>query len=89
MRPSGGGANPVSEQANPLSGEWMNACTTGDAVARKYPYGATYDITKCNGGTSGLVDVGSKSACEGGVTGVFDMSGNAYEWENRRRAPDR
>lgn len=79
----GGGANPITEQANPNSGEWMNACTSGDVTTHKYPYGPSYDSTKCNGApSSGLVDVGSKSGCEGAAPGVFDMSGNAYEWEN-------
>lgn len=60
---------------------WMEACGgPGDAA---YPYGEPYDAATCNGIDSGEgapVATGSLAACEGGVDGLFDMSGNVYEW---------
>ncbi len=63
------------------SGEWSSACSA--QFTRKFPYGDTYDPTACNGkdlAAGGLVEVGSLPGCEGGIPGVFDMSGNVEEW---------
>ncbi len=65
--------------------EWVNACRGGN-TANTYPYGGTtYNATACmgNGRTpAATVPVGSLSTCEGGYSGIFDMSGNVYEWLN-------
>jgi formylglycine-generating enzyme required for sulfatase activity len=60
---------------------WVAACRgpTGDA----YPYGEAYDGAACNGSDAGEgapVATGSLATCEGGLDGLFDMSGNVYEW---------
>jgi formylglycine-generating enzyme required for sulfatase activity len=65
--------------------QWGLACRGDKPYSddQYYPYGVTYDPTRCNGTdsqASRLVEVGSFSRCEGGFPGVFDLSGNASEW---------
>lgn len=64
--------------------EWQAACA--GAEGRAYPYGDTYEPARCNtaeglGPTEpkALEPTGRRARC---VTpeGVFDLSGNAYEW---------
>jgi sulfatase modifying factor 1 len=60
---------------------WTEACAGPAGSA--YPYGDTYDAAACNGidaGEGAPVAAGSLSTCEGGVDGLFDISGNVYEW---------
>jgi formylglycine-generating enzyme len=59
------------------SGEWFAACSNGGKLV--YPYGQGYDAGACNDKNLGLRPVGSHPACQGGVTGLFDMAGNAAE----------
>lgn len=93
---------------------WYNACTAQGALV--YPYGNTFDATKCNtdgvgtpGGTAALsrsshfgyaanlddgiytvatsdaagnVTAAVHTACQGGSTGIYQMSGNVAEWED-------
>ncbi|XXT16713.1 SUMF1/EgtB/PvdO family nonheme iron enzyme [Sorangium sp. So ce429] len=84
----GGGESSPADAANASRSEWFNACS-GQGT-NEYPYGHTYEA-KCNVG-----DPDSEFArkpvpptplppvptCEGGVTGLYQMSGNAAEWEN-------
>ena len=68
--------------SNAKSSEWYNACSKGGTQSYPYP-GSTYLAKACNGKEAGkgdLVPVKSMTACEGGYGGVFDMSGNAWEW---------
>ena len=61
--------------------EWFGACVPpGGGV---YPYGEVYSAHRCNGndhGAGGATPTGSMSECEGGYPGIFDMSGNMWEW---------
>ncbi len=68
---------------DPHQDEWFQACSKGDG--REYPYGPTYDLGECNdndSGTGELVDAGAMTGCEGAYPGLFDMVGNAFEFEN-------
>jgi formylglycine-generating enzyme required for sulfatase activity len=80
----GGGPTPFASFADPQASQWMNACSA--AGTRVFPYGATYDPAACNGKDfpdgGAARPVASLAACQGGTAGVFDMSGNVYEWED-------
>ncbi|MFO7567066.1 MAG: SUMF1/EgtB/PvdO family nonheme iron enzyme [Enhygromyxa sp.] len=79
----GGGPAPLNEVQNPATNEWYQACTHGGV--NNYPYGLGYDPSACNTQDAEweqLTDVGGLPTCEGGYPGVFDMSGNVWEWTN-------
>ncbi len=77
----GGGSTPLASLLDVKVDEWHRACTKDGA--HPFPYGDTFDGTKCNGfGGPGPVAVASRTGCEGGYPGIFDMSGNLREWTN-------
>jgi formylglycine-generating enzyme required for sulfatase activity len=79
----GGGTNPVAEYKSAATSQWFNACSGGGR--RVYPHGDTFDSTLCNTGAANrnaTVATGSLPGCEGGFPGIFDLSGNAAEWED-------
>jgi len=78
-----GGTLDVTDQtpaSDPNKDEWFRACS--NAGANAYPYGSTYRDGACNDQNLHPVEVGTFPECQGGVPGVFDMSGNVDEWEN-------
>lgn len=75
----GGGSNPYGDYANATTSQWFNACSAGGTKA--YPYGNTY-VDACNGHGTGPSPVRLASGCEGGYPGLFDLSGNVWEWED-------
>lgn len=86
-----GGSTAFASFADPSSDEWFYACSHNGVLA--YPYGTTFDDQTCDGrlldggfpeaASTYTVDaVESKSACQGGFSGIFDMSGNVAEWED-------
>jgi len=61
--------------------EWIVACQGEEG--RIYPYGDTFEASWCNGAEAeagNVVPTGQMGRCEGGLAGLFDMSGNVYEW---------
>lgn len=81
-RRTGGGTVPEEELNDATKSEWYSACSA--AGKKAFPYGDTFDDNACNtsGNSSDVVGVGSYPDCEGGYPGVFDMVGNAEEWED-------
>ena len=60
--------------------EWGNACIGEEELP--YPYGETYDPELCNSaelGEGAPQPTGSMPGCEGGLPGLFDLSGNMSE----------
>jgi formylglycine-generating enzyme required for sulfatase activity len=77
----GGQAAGLDDIDNAMTNEWYRACSAdGSSV---FPYGNDYAAGSCNGldfGLAGRWQVGTVASCEGGAAGVFDMSGNVWEW---------
>ncbi len=87
----GGGSNNLSSYADATASQWYRACSSGGVNA--YPYGNTYQPSTCDGfdfwndntSTMQTVAVGSLASCvtsEVGYAGVYDLSGNVWEWED-------
>ena len=73
--------------------EWTAACTGGDA-SRKYPYGPSYEQQRCSDlplakqrGQIAPLPTGSVSTCRT-AAGVYDLSGNVWEWLADTRGAD-
>lgn len=66
----------------PTDAEWTLAAAGQEG--RKYPWGNTWDLKKCNSGTSedGFSEAAPVGSFPKGKTpeGVFDMAGNIWEW---------
>ena len=71
--------------------QWYRVCSSGGT--NTYPYGNTYQPNYCNGAdywnndssSEQATAVGSLSSCvtgAAGYAGVYDLSGNVYEWED-------
>jgi sulfatase modifying factor 1 len=82
----GGGSNGITDYANASLSQWYNACVS-DGANNTFPYGGTYSANACDGGdhSGTTVPVGSMTSCQSavpGYQGVYDLSGNVWEWED-------
>ena len=76
-----GGPADIAQFVDPTSNQWYRACSNGDG--RGYPYGFLYNPLACNGAAALIghpIDVGSRPSCEAPIAGIFDLSGNVWEW---------
>ncbi len=85
----GGGSCAIGDIDDATLSQWYAACTSnGTYGASGYPYGLTYSPTTCNGADAGYaasVAVGTMAGCQSsvaGYVGVYDLSGNVWEWED-------
>ncbi len=79
----GGGPTPLAKVNEASSSQWFAACTNGGESTRLYPYGPSYEAGNCAGPGDSISAVASHGRCVGGLPGLFDMSGNANEWEDQ------
>jgi len=81
----GNNAGPVTMPLASGGSQWIIACTNDGKLT--YPYGTMGMPGVCVdkkfvSTTAGVQPVMSATGCEGGVAGLYDMSGNASEWQD-------
>ncbi len=78
----GGGSNPPASFADATQSQWFRACSrAGDF---DFPYGNSYSGSDCVGVDNTAINPVAvpNTNCEGGYSGLYDMSGNVAEWED-------
>jgi formylglycine-generating enzyme required for sulfatase activity len=81
----GNNAGPVTNPLVTGGSQWVIACSSDGA--QDYPYGKTGMPGVCVdkkyvSNIPGVQQVMSATACQVGATGIYDMSGNASEWQD-------
>jgi formylglycine-generating enzyme required for sulfatase activity len=80
--PDGGPADPGLPN-DPTNSQWFQACSHNGDGQHAYPYGNSFSPLACNGAAYNAgAPVPSVASCQGGYPGLFDMSGNVFEWED-------
>jgi formylglycine-generating enzyme required for sulfatase activity len=82
----GGGPTPYASYTDVSQSQWHAACTSGGMYP--YVYGTAYSAGMCVDDTTSLLPVRSKLTCQSPATPyrcVFDLNGNAWEWEDSCR----
>ncbi|WP_437681460.1 SUMF1/EgtB/PvdO family nonheme iron enzyme [Sorangium sp. So ce131] len=84
-----------AEDADWRSSRWVAACSDNGQFRYSYrsdtPDAARCKVEGCSGDEGGykaLDPAAAEGRCEGGVPGLFNMSGNSYEWVDRCEAND-
>jgi formylglycine-generating enzyme required for sulfatase activity len=78
------GGGPFVDGAPKSDSQWYTACSAEGT--RTFPYGALYDDSRC--AFSGPITARAlpwtveTKTCQGGYDGIYDMLGNAGEWED-------
>ena len=65
--------------------QWFTACSRASDGNHTFPYGNAFKPFACNipeVDSGGAAPVASFAGCVGGYPGIYDMSGNVYEWED-------
>jgi formylglycine-generating enzyme len=80
----GGTMNDPIDDVDAFASEWYAACAGPNEYL--YPYGDVASASACNASGYAPSDMGPRdletmTECEGGVPGLFNMSGNVAEWE--------
>jgi len=78
----GGGSTPINQHSQASVSQWYATCSSGGKY--DYTYGDTFDANAC-WNDADFVPVGSVATCQSpdlAYQGVFDLSGNAFEWED-------
>lgn len=81
----GNNAGPVTDLTAKDGSEWVIACSNDDTLI--YPYGNDPMAGLCVDkkfptDTPGVQPVMTATGCVGGVPGIYDMAGNASEWQD-------
>jgi formylglycine-generating enzyme required for sulfatase activity len=72
-----------ADTENATRDEWYAACSNNGDGLHEYPYGSAYVASACSGeNATRVAPVGSLATCTGGIPGLLDMSGNAWEWQD-------
>jgi formylglycine-generating enzyme required for sulfatase activity len=86
----GGGPLLAKRFSDPTQSQWLNACSKGGTLT--YPYGNTWAEEPCGGqaANSNLESVTYSTdgaSCVGPLPGLYDMSGNVWEWTDTCNDP--
>jgi formylglycine-generating enzyme required for sulfatase activity len=81
-----GGGLRLLDRNDATRSQWFAACSNHGDGLHRYPYGPTANASSCNAqelDAGATLPVASLAGCTGGISPqLYDMSGNAAEWED-------